>query len=124
MPPCSRPGWRSSPSPSARAASSRWSVGLAYIAYDTALQAFVGWQTWRLLRPAASAQRRWASAAASSVIVAAHDEAAVLPATIAALLAQSDGADEIVIADDGSTDAHGGPARRALRPGHALARRR
>ena len=29
-----------------------WSVGLAYIAYDTVLQAFVGWQTWRLLRPA------------------------------------------------------------------------
>ena len=28
-----------------------WSVGIAYIAYDTLLQVFVGWHTWRLLRP-------------------------------------------------------------------------
>lgn len=80
-----------------------WSVGLAYIAYDTALQVFVGWQTWRLLRPAATPQAVGARCRLS-VIVAVHNEAAVLPATIAALLAQSDGADEIVIADDGSTD--------------------
>jgi cellulose synthase/poly-beta-1,6-N-acetylglucosamine synthase-like glycosyltransferase len=39
------------------------------------------------------------------VIIAAHNEATVLPATIAALLAQTDPPDEIVIADDGSSDA-------------------
>ena len=81
-----------------------WSVGLVYIAYDTVLQAFVGWQTWRLLAPAAAPQVEGARSRLT-VIVAAHNEAAVLPATIAALLAQTDGADEIVIADDGSTDA-------------------
>ncbi len=81
-----------------------WSVGLAYIAYDTVLQVFVGWQTWRLLRPIASPPGE-GTRQRLTVIVAAHDEAAVLPATIAALLAQSDRADEIVIADDGSTDA-------------------
>ena len=81
-----------------------WSVGLAYIAYDTMLQIFVGWQTWRLLRPPTPPVGA-GTRASLAVIVAAHDEAAVLTATIAALLAQSDGADEIVIADDGSTDA-------------------
>ncbi len=83
-----------------------WSVGLAYIAYDTVLQAFVGWQTWRLLRPAAVPASE-GERCTMTVIVAAHNEAAVLPATIAALLAQTDGADEIVIADDGSSDATG-----------------
>ena len=80
-----------------------WSVGIAYIAYDTLLQCFVGWHTWRLLRPrpepAAGAR------CSLAVIVAAHDEATVLPATLAALFAQTEPADEIVIADDGSTDA-------------------
>ena len=83
-----------------------WSVGLAYIAYDTVLQAFVGWQTWRLLRPAAVPASE-GERCTMTVIVAAHNEAAVLPATIAALLAQTDGADEIVIADDGSSDVTG-----------------
>ncbi|HEV7574764.1 MAG TPA: glycosyltransferase [Caldimonas sp.] len=81
-----------------------WSVGLAYIAYDTLLQAFVGWHSWRLLRRrdgVVDAGPRCSVA----VVVAAHNEAAVLAATIAALVAQSDAADEIVIADDGSSDA-------------------
>ena len=38
------------------------------------------------------------------MIVAAYNEATVLPATLAALLGQDDPPDEIVIADDGSTD--------------------
>jgi cellulose synthase/poly-beta-1,6-N-acetylglucosamine synthase-like glycosyltransferase len=38
------------------------------------------------------------------VIVASHNEAAVLPVTLAALLGQTDAPDRIVIADDGSTD--------------------
>lgn len=80
-----------------------WSVGIAYIGYDILLQGFVGWHTRDLLRP------RPAAAAGArptlGVIVAAHNEAAVLPATLAALLAQTDPPDRIVIADDGSTDA-------------------
>jgi len=81
-----------------------WSVGLAYIGYDTALLAFVGVQSLPLRRSAAP------SAAAGprpslAVLLAAHNEAPVLEATVSALLGQSDPPDLIVIADDGSTDA-------------------
>jgi cellulose synthase/poly-beta-1,6-N-acetylglucosamine synthase-like glycosyltransferase len=82
-----------------------WSAGIVYVGYDTVLLAFVFWQTLKLLRP-----RRPAVAAAGmarrslGVIIAAHNEAAVLPATIAALYAQSEPPDEIIIADDGSSD--------------------
>ena len=81
-----------------------WSAGLAYIVYDTMLLAFVFWQTLTLLRPAAA----WAPEARlppATVVVAAHNEAASLPVTLAALLAQSHPAQTIVIADDGSSDA-------------------
>ena len=102
-----------------------WSVGVVYVLYDTVLLLFVAWHTRSILqRPAASIQsaafsmstRSAATAAlatASSapvpraslgVIVASHNEAAVLPLTLAALLGQSDLPDRIVIADDGSTD--------------------
>ena len=41
-----------------------WSVGIAYIAYDTMLQGFVGWHTWswagRALRQATSGRAAWA----------------------------------------------------------------
>jgi cellulose synthase/poly-beta-1,6-N-acetylglucosamine synthase-like glycosyltransferase len=100
-----------------------WSVGAAYIGYDTLLQIFVLWHTWRLLKPAPSAAGSAAlesaapsadpSAAPSSIgpsigiVIAAHNEAAALPATIAALLAQSDRPQRIVIADDGSSDSTG-----------------
>ena len=40
-----------------------------------------------------------------AALVAAKNEAAVLPATLGALLDQTDPPDEIIIADDGSTDA-------------------
>ncbi len=91
-----------------------WSVGVAYIAYDTVLLAFVAWQTWGLLKPrpapprALQASHGTRGVAATrtriSVIVAAHDEALVLPTTLAALLAQTDPADQIIVADDGSND--------------------
>jgi cellulose synthase/poly-beta-1,6-N-acetylglucosamine synthase-like glycosyltransferase len=58
---------------------------------------------WPLLRPQLDAQAR--TRCSVGVIVAAHNEAKVLPATIAALLAQTDPPDAIVIADDGSIDA-------------------
>ncbi len=79
-----------------------WSIGLIYIAYDTGLLLFTFWQTLPLARPMAVpvAGRRPSLA----VVIAAHNEEAALPATIAALLAQSEPPEEIFIADDGSTD--------------------
>jgi cellulose synthase/poly-beta-1,6-N-acetylglucosamine synthase-like glycosyltransferase len=82
-----------------------WSVGGAYITYDTVLLLFVGWQTWRLLKPEPAAPPDLTPPRPTlAVIIAARDEAAVLPVTLAALLAQTDAPDAIVIADDGSTD--------------------
>jgi cellulose synthase/poly-beta-1,6-N-acetylglucosamine synthase-like glycosyltransferase len=80
-----------------------WAVGLAYLAYDAVLQVFTGWQIRRIT--AARGAPNDGARSTLAVIVAAHNEATVLPATIAALLAQDDPADEILIADDGSTDA-------------------
>ena len=80
-----------------------WSAGLAYIAYDSVLLVFVFWQTLALLRPAPA--RALGTLPPATIVVAAHNEAASLPATLAALLAQSSPADTILIADDGSTDA-------------------
>ncbi len=92
-----------------------WSTGIVYVGYDTALLGFVAWQSWRLLKPAApppaGAQR-----ATLGVIVAAHNEAAILPRTLAALFAQHDAPDQIVVADDGSFD-----ATAALMAGYGLA---
>ncbi len=79
-----------------------WSAGLVYIAYDTVLLAFVFWQTLALLRPAPKPGT--AALPATTIVVAAHDEASVLPATLAALLAQTSPAETILIADDGSSD--------------------
>ena len=94
-----------------------WSTGIAYVAYDTVLLMFVFWQTLGLASRASSTAAlpigsagqiilvRPANRVSLGVIVAAHDEAAVLPVTLAALLAQTDPPDQIVVADDGSTDA-------------------
>ncbi len=94
-----------------------WSAGIAYIFYDTALLLFVFAQTFALgggpalsrpalSRPALSrpAFRDASAPATATIIVAAHNEADSLPVTIAALLAQSEPAEVILIADDGSTD--------------------
>ena len=91
-----------------------WSTGLAYVAYDTVLLVFVFWHTLALARelppsgvvvPAATPPTQRATL---GVIVASHNEAEVLPITLAALLAQDDAPDDIVIADDGSTDGTAG----------------
>ncbi|MET0757315.1 MAG: glycosyltransferase, partial [Mycobacterium sp.] len=79
-----------------------WSVGLAYLVYDAVLQVFTGWQIRRITAARAAPQDTARSTLA--VIVAAHNEATALPATLAALLDQDDPPDEILIADDGSTD--------------------
>jgi cellulose synthase/poly-beta-1,6-N-acetylglucosamine synthase-like glycosyltransferase len=85
-----------------------WGVGLAYIVYDTALLGFTAVQTLPLTGRRLSSWIAPPGPAADvslAVIVAAHNEAAGLPGTIAALLRQSEPPDEILLADDGSTDA-------------------
>ena len=83
-----------------------WSAGLAYIAYDTLLILFVFAQTLPLARRSKAGPMRVPVPVSTSmtVIVAAHNERAALPRTLAALLAQTQPADTILIADDGSTD--------------------
>jgi cellulose synthase/poly-beta-1,6-N-acetylglucosamine synthase-like glycosyltransferase len=84
-----------------------WAAGLIYVLYDTALLAYVAWQSWPLRRTAAPPQAGMPGPAARpsmSVIIAAYNEAAVLPQTIACLLAQDEPPESIVIADDGSND--------------------
>ena len=80
-----------------------WSVGLAYVAYDTALLLFVFVQTRPLARPAPAVRQKGALPTLA-IVIAAHNEAASLPATLAALDAQTTKPDLICIADDGSTD--------------------
>ncbi|MFZ5704226.1 MAG: glycosyltransferase family 2 protein [Pseudomonadota bacterium] len=80
-----------------------WSVGLAYLGYDTLLLMFVGSRIapLRHLRPTGSPQGK---APDLAVLVAAHNEAAVLETTVHALLRQSSPPDQIWIVDDGSSD--------------------
>ncbi|HTH27599.1 MAG TPA: glycosyltransferase family 2 protein [Sphingobium sp.] len=80
-----------------------WSVGLAYIVYDTILIAFVAVKSWPLRRPPAQAPLE-KDTQTLAVLLAAHNEAAVLASTIHALLRQDMPPDIILIADDGSTD--------------------
>jgi glycosyltransferase involved in cell wall biosynthesis len=91
-----------------------WSVGVAYVSYDTLLLVFVAWQTWELRRVALAMAPPGGTALVATglrptlgVLVAAHNEAAVLPLTLAALLAQADPPERIVVVDDGSTDGTG-----------------
>ena len=80
-----------------------WSIGIVYVGYDTALLAFVFWQTLALARRLPPGRRREARVSLG-VVVAAHNEAAVLPVTLAAIFAQSEPPDLVVVADDGSAD--------------------
>jgi cellulose synthase/poly-beta-1,6-N-acetylglucosamine synthase-like glycosyltransferase len=79
-----------------------WLIGVVYIAYDTLLLAFTFWQTLKLRRVPPAAQP--GARPSLTVVIASYNEASVLAGTIAALFAQTDPPDEIVIADDGSTD--------------------
>lgn len=81
-----------------------WSVGIAYICYDTLLLLMVTSQTWRLLRSNKSKPSPLGHTVTVGAIVAAHNEARVLPLTLSALLTQEPALDQIVIADDGSSD--------------------
>lgn len=80
-----------------------WSVGLVYLAYDSALLMFVGVKTLPL-RHFAPAGDGSGPVPTLAVLIAAHNEAAVLETTVRALTAQADPPDIILIADDGSTD--------------------
>ena len=86
-----------------------YSAGIVYAAYDTALLLYVGWQTRVLARRPSSFVARPSTPDLArprmTAVIAAYNEAASLPQTIEALVAQSEAPDEIVIADDGSTDA-------------------
>ena len=82
-----------------------WSVGIAYIGYDTFLLAFTAIQLWPLRHAMRSvpavADAPYATLAA---IVAAHNEDTSLRITIDTLMAQDCPPDLIVLADDGSSD--------------------
>ena len=62
-----------------------WSIGLAYLGYDATLLVFTGWHI-RRLTPTSDAPVEPSVALSVAVLVAVHNEAAVLPATIGALL--------------------------------------
>lgn len=81
-----------------------WSVGIAYLAYDTSLSLFVAYQSLVLWRGEPVTPGTPGRRPSVGVIVAAHNEAPVLAATIDALLRQRDPPDQIWLADDGSTD--------------------
>ncbi|MBS0479175.1 MAG: glycosyltransferase family 2 protein [Proteobacteria bacterium] len=81
-----------------------WSVGVAYILYDTALLIFTAIEIWPLRHGAGRSKSNGATASLA-VIVAAHNEAAVIDVTIDRLAAQEGAPDLILIADDGSDDA-------------------
>jgi cellulose synthase/poly-beta-1,6-N-acetylglucosamine synthase-like glycosyltransferase len=82
-----------------------WSIGIVYLGYDTALLGLVFWLTLGLAKPKRPMPHDHSVSTSLGVIVAAHNEAAVLPVTLAALFAQTEPPEMIVIADDGSTDA-------------------
>jgi cellulose synthase/poly-beta-1,6-N-acetylglucosamine synthase-like glycosyltransferase len=87
---------------------SAWLVGFIYISYDSVLLLFmVGSSQWAVRR-----QERGADSARDailrpsvSVLICARNERLVLPVCLEALRAQTDPADEILVLDDGSTDA-------------------
>uniref|UniRef100_UPI0035C95829 glycosyltransferase family 2 protein n=1 Tax=uncultured Sphingomonas sp. TaxID=158754 RepID=UPI0035C95829 len=78
-----------------------WSIGIAYILYDTALLAFTAWNI-RDLRQ--TPQPAPVTSPSFGVIVAAHNEAGVIGAAIDRLAGQASPPDLILIADDGSSD--------------------
>jgi cellulose synthase/poly-beta-1,6-N-acetylglucosamine synthase-like glycosyltransferase len=81
-----------------------WSVGVAYILYDTALLIFTAIEIWPL-RQGAKVPAVAGVTPSLAVIVAARNEAAVIDVTIDRLAAQDGAPDLILIADDGSDDA-------------------
>ena len=81
-----------------------WSIGIAYILYDTALLVFTARRIRDLAHAPVPTLATDATTATLGVIVAAYNEAAVLEMTIDRLESQRTPPDTILIADDGSTD--------------------
>jgi cellulose synthase/poly-beta-1,6-N-acetylglucosamine synthase-like glycosyltransferase len=84
----------------------RWTAGILYVAYDTWLIVYVALALydWRIDGATESATDRDSPGPSIAVVISARNEAAVLPATLEALLAQDDRAEEIWVVDDGSDD--------------------
>jgi cellulose synthase/poly-beta-1,6-N-acetylglucosamine synthase-like glycosyltransferase len=80
-----------------------WSAGIVYALYDTVLLVFTFVETLPLLRPPPPVPSELPRPALA-VLVAARNEAGVLPETLRALLEQAEPPEEIMVADDGSTD--------------------
>ena len=81
-----------------------WSVGIAYILYDTFLLAFTASQIAGLKATKEAPGPSTPTERTLGVLIAAHNEANVLGLTIKRLVEQTDPPDLIVIADDGSDD--------------------
>lgn len=93
-----------------------WSVGIVYIAYDTALLLLIARLVWpatsRALPPPqpvlhsadATGEAAVTRRLSLGVVIAAYNEAAILPETLTALCAQIDRPELVLIVDDGSTD--------------------
>jgi cellulose synthase/poly-beta-1,6-N-acetylglucosamine synthase-like glycosyltransferase len=83
-----------------------WLVGLIYISYDSALLLFmVGSSQYAVSRQERERLVSPAPRPSLTVLVCARNERLVLPACLDALRAQTEPADEILVLDDGSTDA-------------------
>gem|GEM_PF-6808765 len=86
-----------------------WSVGIAYVIYDTLLLSFVAFKILPLAGPISRlhAPARPAPGARQpslGVVVAAYNEASVIKVTLDGLFSQSEPLQQIIFADDGSTD--------------------
>jgi cellulose synthase/poly-beta-1,6-N-acetylglucosamine synthase-like glycosyltransferase len=82
-----------------------WSVGIAYILYDTALLLFTAWSILPLRHAAPAVTPPLpATRPTLGVIIAARNEAPVLGVTIDRLVKQEDPPELILLADDGSDD--------------------
>lgn len=86
-----------------------WSAGILYVTYDTSLLFYVMRKTRSLYRErnaqgAAAATLPLAPLPSVGVLIAARNEAAALPATLDALLAQREPAECILVLNDGSSD--------------------
>ena len=92
-----------------------WSVGIAYITYDTFLLGFTAWQLWPVRNSMRDAPLPPANAprAQLGAIIAARNEETSLRITIDTLAAQDQAPDLIVLADDGSTDGSAAVLREA-----------
>ncbi len=83
-----------------------WTIGLVYIAYDTALLVYVAAGTACVLRsrqPLPVTQPR-PPLPTIGILIAAYNEAPALPTTLDALVAQLAAGDVLVVVDDGSHD--------------------